>query len=285
MRKFTLLVALFAAMTLSAQEPEWVAQIEIEGQQITSLNCQNLHELINAGKTDTKQEMAVTYDREKSVLLFRNADIKWHDVKNLPFLKVEENLTIVAEGSNSVEMKDAKYFIVAKADVTIQAEEAGENKLMAYGISWGQVAEKAPYSGTYVYLDGEADLTVKNITAAAHYFEYGIVGSQEGANKVNFVGASFYMDISKEATMEISEMNLSGCEIKSPAGAAFSAELKGIAKDGKLVAGESIMIRLKTEGIDNILESSNPEIKKFVNGQLYIFRNGEIFNAQGARVE
>ena len=75
MRKFTLFAALFAAMTLSAQEPEWVAQIEIEGQQINSLNCQNLHELLKAEKADEEKDMAVTFDREKSVLLFRNGQL------------------------------------------------------------------------------------------------------------------------------------------------------------------------------------------------------------------
>ena len=40
------------------------------------------------------------------------------------------------------------------------------------------------------------------------------------------------------------------------------------------------------EAIDEILESSNLEILKFLrNGQLYILRNGEVYNAQGARVE
>jgi hypothetical protein len=40
------------------------------------------------------------------------------------------------------------------------------------------------------------------------------------------------------------------------------------------------------EGLDEILESSNPEILKFVrNGQLFILRDGVIYNAQGARVE
>lgn len=40
------------------------------------------------------------------------------------------------------------------------------------------------------------------------------------------------------------------------------------------------------EAIGEVFESSDSEILKFVrNGQLYILRNGEIFNAQGARVE
>lgn len=226
MKKLTLLVALFAAMNLSAQEPEWVAKIEIEGQPITSLNCQNLHELLKAEKIDKNKDMAVTFDREKSVLLFRNADIKWHDVQNLPFLKVEEKLTIVAEGTNSVEMKSANYFIFAKSDVTVQAVNTDEDKLLSYGKSWGQVAEDAPHSGICVLLDGNANLTLTNVAFYGHYFEHSLVGTKDANNKVTFDKASLFGDISKEVTLEINDMQFIGCEIKRPAGAAFSPELK-----------------------------------------------------------
>ena len=285
MKKITLFVALFAAMTLSAQTPEWVAQIEIEGQQINSLNCQNLHELLNAGKVDKNQEMSVTYDRETSVLRFRNADIKWHDVQNLPFLKVEENLTIVAEGENTVEMQDAKYFIVAKSDVTIQSSSPEGNKLIAYGITWTQVGDKAPYSGIFAYLDGNVNMTISNVISSANYFEHAFVGSTNGAAKLTFNNASVGMIPSAEATMEISEMNFILCAIAKPKDSGFSAELKGIALNGQLVAGEMITIRPVGEGLDQITndQSSN---RKFINdGQLFILRDGKTFNALGVEIK
>lgn len=286
MKKMTLFVALFAAITLSAQEPEWVAKIEIAGQQITSLNCQNLHELLNATQYDKKKEMSVTFDREKSVLLFRNADIRWYDVQNRPFLNVDENLTIVAEGDNTVEMESAKYFIVAKSDVTIQAANPDDDKLIAYGISWGQVAEDAPYSGIFVFLDGNVNLTINSINFCAHYFVQGIVGANEATNKVKFDKTSFYAAVSNEVTKEINEINLIGCEIKRPAGAAFSPELKGFAKDGKLVAGEKyFLISPISEAIDNPMVNGSQNGKFFRDGQLYLMYEGRMYDVRGARVE
>ena len=282
MRKFTLFAALFAAMTLFAQTPEWTAQIEIEGQQITSLNCQNLHELLKAVPKDDQKEMAVTYDREKSVLLFRNADIKWADAKNAPFLKVEEKLTIVAEGENSVEMVDSKNFIAAKNDVTIQGGEAAENKLLTYGISWGQKVEKASFSGTFALLDGNVNLTISNLILSANYYEHAFVGGQDATNKVNLNNVSCMIDISKEATKNIAEMNLSGCAITKPAGAAFSSQLKGIALDGQLVAGTQIAIRLAGQAIDQITNDQAPMTNKTIkDGRLIILRGDKTYTVSG----
>lgn len=287
MRKYTLFVALCAAMTLFAQTPEWTTKIEIEGQQITSLNYQNLPELLNAMPYDGKQEMAVTYDHEKSVLLFRNANIQWDDVQNRPFLKIEENLTIVAEGENHVEMMNAKYFIVTKNDVTISGNGAETNKLLTYGINWGQLAENAPYSGTYAYLDGNVNLTLDNVTSSAAYYEHAIVGAEGCTNKVNFNNAMSGMITSLEATIEINEMNFNGCRITRPKGAAFSPELKGIALNGKLVAGaELISIRPIGEGIDQIFKSSDSQIFKFVkDGQILILRGDKTYTIDGREVQ
>jgi len=70
-----------------------------------------------------------------------------------------------------------------------------------------------------------------------------------------------------------------------PAGAEFSPELKGIAKDGKLVVGEQVLITLADdEAIENV-QSETQHQKVFHDGQLLILRDGEVYNAQGARVE
>ena len=286
MKKITLFVALVAAMTLSAEEPEWVSKIEIAGQQITSLNCQKLHELLNATPIDDAKDMAVTFDREKSVLLFRNVEIKWHEVQDRPFLKVEEKLTIVAEGDNNVEMKDAKYFLYAKSDVTIQSENVAENKLNTHGLSWEQkIGDTTPKSGIYAFLDGNVNLTISNVLNSANDYEQGIVGTKDATNKVTFDKASFFMSLSKEATVEINEMKFVGCEINAPSGAVYSPELKGIAKDGQLVVGGTVRIRPISEAIEDVISQKSDSQKILHDGQLYILRNGEVYNATGARVE
>ena len=284
MKKFTLFVALCAAMTLSAQTPEWVAKIEIEGQQINSLNCQKLHELVNAVQKDDTKDMAVTFDHENSVLLFRNAWIKWPEAKNGPFLKIAEKVTIVAEDINEIEMTDAKNFIVTESDVTIKGNEEGD-KILATGLSWMQPKDKAAYSGTFAALNGNANLTLQNVTSSATYFEHAIVGTKDANNKVNFENASFGMFVSKEATMEITEMSLNGCYIHKPAGAAFSPELKGIAMDGKLVA-DTITIRKGEQAIENIMVNDKGQNAKFFrDGQLLIENNSRIYTIQGQEIK
>ena len=50
--------------------------------------------------------------------------------------------------------------------------------------------------------------------------------------------------------------------------------------------GDNIKPIQAAEALDEILESSDTEVLKFIqNGQLFILRNGEIYNASGARVE
>lgn len=283
MRKFTLFVALFAAMNFSAQEPEWVAQIEIEGQQINSLNCQNLHELLNAKQIDKQKEMSVSFDRENSVLFFRNAFITWSDAKTAPFLKINEKLTIKAEGETQVVMTEAKAFIETTSDVSFIGSQSEErDALIVYGHS------TAGSSGIFAFLDGNnVNLDFEQVTVSANQCVNALVGSTGGTHKVSFNYASFGMQPQQEATKEITEMNFNHSIIYKPSGAAFSAELKGIAKDGKLIAGEQVLIRMvDDEAIDNQFGNSNLQNGKFFNdGQLLILRDGVIYNAHGARVE
>ena len=50
--------------------------------------------------------------------------------------------------------------------------------------------------------------------------------------------------------------------------------------------GDNIKPIQAAEALDEILESSDTEVLKFIkNGQLLILRNGEMYNASGARVD
>ena len=281
MKKMTLFVALFAAITLSAQEPEWVAKIEIAGQQITSLNCQNLHELLNASQIDKQKEMAVSYDHENAVLLFRNAFITWAEAKTAPFLKINEKLTIKVEGETQVVMTEAKSFIETTSDVSfIGALTEERNALIVYGHS------TQGFSGIFAYLDGnEVNLNFEQVTVSAGQCVNALVGSMGGSHKVTFNYANFGMESKQEATKEITEMVFNHSKIYKPAGAEFSPELKGIVKDGKLIAGEQIFIkRVDDDAIEN--QQSEMQQQKIIrDGQLLIYRNGEMYDAHGARVE
>ena len=281
MKKFSLFVALCAAMTLSAQEPEWVAEIEIEGQQINSLNCQSLHELLNAKQIDKKQEMSVTYDRENSVLFFRNAFITWSDAKTAPFLKINQKLTIKAEGETQVVMTEAKSFIETTSDVSfIGSQSEGKDALIVYGHS------TEGSSGIFAYLDGnDVNMDFEQVTVSANQCVNALVGSAGGAHKVSFNYASFGMQPQKEATLEITEMTFNHSKIYKPADAQFSPELKGIVLNGALIAGQSVLIkRVDDEAIEN--QHAEIQNQKLIrDGQLLILRDGEMYNAQGTRVE
>lgn len=68
----------------------------------------------------------------------------------------------------------------------------------------------------------------------------------------------------------------------------YSVVAKKNASDTETLYSESISFTTKQAptGIDEILDSSNPAIMKFIrDGQLYILREGEIYNATGVRVE
>lgn len=266
--------------------PEWKADVEIAGRTINSFNCNHLHEVLHSIKAETKgEDPIISYNKEYGNLYFRNSNTAWQDAKNGPFLKIAEKLTIIVEGENMVEMTSADKFIETEHDITISGNQnEASGKLIAYGITWGQYADKNPYSGIYASLKGNANLTVYNVTAAANYFEHAIVGSKGGTHKVYFQGASMAMVTSKEATMEITDMSFHHCEITKPAGAAFSAELKGIAKDGKLVTGEQVIIRPTEEAIDNV-EGGNGQCTKVLReGRLFIqLQDGTIYDATGRK--
>ena len=281
MKKITLLVALCAAMNLLATEPEWSSEIEIEGQKITALNGQNLHELLNASKIDKQKEMSVTFDLENSVLLFQNAFIVWSDAKTGPFLKIDEPLTIKVEGENQIVLTDSKSFIETTRNVSfIGTQKEERDALIVYGHS------TEGSSGIFACLNGnDVNLEFEKVTVSANQCINALVGSAGQAHKVTFNYAKFGMQPQKEATLEITDMVFNHSKITKPAGAEFSPELKGIAKDGKLVAGEQVIINLADdEAIENI-QSETRNQKVFHDGQLLILRDGEVFNAQGARVE
>ena len=228
--------------------------------------------------------MNVYYDHDKSELIFRNAKIEWADAKNAPFLKVEQMLTIVAEGENTIEMTSAKEFIHALNHVIIKGEEPSVNKLVAYGITYAQYADKEPYSGIFAYLGQTGSLAISNVTVGADYFESAIVGSTGDSHSVTFEKASVGMFVSKEATKEITEMNFIECAITKPAGAEFSPELRGIALNGQLVFGETVTIRPVSEGIENTLVNGGNQ-KFFRDGQLFILRGDKTYTVQGQEVK
>lgn len=274
----------YSANEVRFATPEWKANVEIAGRTINSFNYNNLHEMLQVKKLDAKgEDSLIVYNKEYGTLYFRNSKVNWAEAKTGPFLKIGEKLTILVSNDNEVEMTNAVSFIQTKNDVTIQSN--GEDaRLVAYGITWGQIAEKHPKSGTFVQLEGNANLTISEVIATANAFEHGIVGAKEGTNKVYFPKAAVLLDVSKEATMEINDMSFTDCEISKPSGAAYSAELKGIAKDGKLVTGEQVIIRTKEEAIDNV-EGGNGQCTKVLReGRLFIqLPDGTMYDASGIK--
>ena len=276
----------FYAKEVRFATPEWKAPVEIAGRTINSLNYNHLAEVLKATKMDGKgEEPSIIYEKENATLSFSNAKIDLSEPLNGPFLRVGEKLRIYASGENAVEMTDAKEFIHAERDVSIDGNGPEENKLIAYGITWGEMAEEKPYSGTYAYLDGNVNFSVYNVIAAANYFEHAIVGSKGDTHKVYFNHASVAMISSKEATQEIDEMQFYECAIKKPAGAEFSPELKGIALDGKLVANEMIVIRPVEEGIENVQMNNGQCTKVIRDGRLFFqMQDGTIYDATGRKL-
>ncbi|MBO4249878.1 MAG: carbohydrate-binding domain-containing protein [Paludibacteraceae bacterium] len=275
----------YSAKEVRFATPEWKADVEIAGRTINSFNYNNLHEMLQVKKLDKKgEDSLIVYNKEYGTLSFTNVQFQWTEAKTGPFLKIGEKLTILVRGDNEVEMTNAVSFIQTKNDVTIQSN-GQDARLVAYGISWGQIAEKLPKSGTFVQLEGDANLSISEVIATANAFEYGIIGAKEGTNKVYFPKAAVLLDVSKEATMEINDMSFTDCEISKPSGAAYSAELKGIAKDGKLVAGEQVLIRTKEEAIENIGQKPRANSQKLLqDGRLFIqLQDGTIYDATGRK--
>ena len=270
--------------------PEWKAPVEIAGRTINSFNYNHLAEVLKATKRDSKgEEPSIDYSKADASLAFSNANIVLSEPLNGPFLKVAEKLTIYANGENAIEMASTKEFIHAERDLTIMGNGVEENKLLTYGITWGELAEEKPYSGTYVYLDGNVNLHIYNVLTTADLYEHAIVGSTGDSHKVTFTHASAALITSKEVTMEITEMAFNQCEIRTPSGAAFSPELKGIALDGKLYVpeqkGKGVIIRPVEEGIDNVPMNNGQCTKVIRDGRLFFqMQDGTIYDATGRKL-
>ena len=203
--------------------------LEIVGKKVTSDNCGNL--TIFDGVSGT-----VKYDPTNKVLTLQSATIS--STTTNAIVSNIDGLTINVIGTNSLTTTD---------NATISFRRP-------LTITGGGTLNAKSGSDCAVYAN-ETNLTINNCTVNAESSTYAIAGS-DGTRETLTINNAMVAAEGKEngSICDFANVVLVGCDILQPAGAAFDADLRGIALNGAIVKSKVIIgdpSSIHTPTIDN----------------------------------
>ncbi len=195
--------------------------LKILGTEVTDENAADLSGI--GGVTSGE----IAYDNDTKTLTLTNAVIYDEDDDfNGIYNSDIENLNVKLIGNNSITSTSAAF--VLEKPTTI----SGTGTLTVQTLSPNDAG---------IFLS-EAPLTIKNCTVTA-IGDYGIAGNNGFSGEVLKIENATVKakGEAKGSIADIQELTLTGCEIISPAGAAFDAEKHGVSKDNNIVKEEIVI--------------------------------------------
>ncbi|MBQ8100575.1 MAG: hypothetical protein IJ169_04730 [Paludibacteraceae bacterium] len=253
----------------------------IAGREVNSFNYENLHDAIGAsGANEGYYELK--YDPDKKELVFDNISFSASLVTygaGEPFLKVTGDLNIVIKGTNQINTSGlVKTDFLKLQGGTLAVSGKYENpKIDIFGSDDNSFAE----------LQTGATLSFEqNLTLSATGFAKGVHGANANTGTtVKFNYTDVTIGAKEEVYSDIESMEFENARIISPEEAAFSAELRGVAVGGQLVANNQVIVESHLENaIDDISGAREGVRKELRDGAVYIIRGDKRYNLLGAEV-
>ena len=199
--------------------------LKIAGTQVTSENYADLSVIEGV-------EGTAKYDPDTKTLTLDDATIVSQKQSSQAIMANIDGLTIKVTGINRV--KGHTTSITTSQPLTIK----GEGTLYV---------ESATDCAIYA---ANTHLTIENCTIHAKGV-YGIAGVQGFSEQLTLRNATVTAEGTSGSIADFAQLNLEGCAITTPAGAAFDAALKGVALNGTLVK-EKVEIKPSPSAIDNV---------------------------------
>lgn len=242
-----LFIAMCAMPTTAQAQTEY--ELWVCGTQVTSANCGDLSVIEGvSGK--------VSYNPDTKVLMLQDATIKTEG--KLLFKSNIDGLTMQVVGTNSLETDKAVFWFTAP--LTIMG---------------GGVLNMLSTDNCTLYARG-TNLTIEDCTINAEGKEFGFAGNNGTNETLTIKNASISVEGKKYGTIvDFAELNLIGCAITQPAGAAFDAEVHAVAIDGNPVKTKIVITK---GGTGIAMPTLNPAAKQGVYSLSGVKLNGEVNN-------
>ena len=277
-------------------EPEINYSLRLCGQYVTDKNCSDIASHISGiTKVDPEAPSQLAYDEETNTLTMQNVKLTTSDVTWAVFNQID-GLTIEVLDTCVLH---TPYCIALRTDNNLTIRGANSNaylKVLNDGPLDHQIG--TIYAGTcYTALTtfNSASLTIEDCTVQAE----GAGGIKaQGSSLVTLKRVNLTAKVIGTPTSDAQrnvmytflanvEPVLVDCELISPEGLAFSSSLGGYAVNGELTRDEMKIgyTPVDPSGLEQMEQSPMGNGKFIRDGQLFIRRGNELYNAQGARVK
>ena len=269
--KKTLLIAVMAISTIFAQAQAWQSNTKFCNVYISSENVNALTTL--AGATSG----TITYDYASNTLTF--TDVEWTRPSSgiWPLIKAEDTakpLNVVFNGTNILDNNSMQRAILS-TDADTDVRVIGRSpKLDVVTIKSGNGFNAS-----------SSHMTIKNLTVNLENNDWTIGGWGPSARSrlvIDFCNITahpknFMFD-------DLTSFQLIDCAFKTPADAAYDEAQFAVVSEGAKLKDIDVEIEAKATAIPQV-HAQKQAGKVIKDGQLYIERNGELYNATGARVK
>lgn len=257
----------------------------IAGREVNSFNYQNLHEAIGANGVD-EGYFNIEYFPETKELVFNNISFSASTIEygaGEPFLRVTGDLNIAVRGGNIINNSGwakTDFLHLQNGNVTITGQYA-EPTIYVYG-------SEGSYDDSFAVLETGTTLSFEsNLDLTAAQFKKGVHGVSANTNatvKFNYTDVAIAAE--QEVYSNIAQMEFDHARISYPQEAAFSAELRGVAANGLLVANDQVTVESYLEdALEDISGTREGVRKELRDGAVYIIRGDKRYNVLGAEVK
>ncbi|MBR0297077.1 MAG: hypothetical protein IJQ95_06785 [Paludibacteraceae bacterium] len=269
--KKTLLIATMAISTVFAQAQAWQTTFKLCNVYITSENVNDLATVANV--------TSGTIEFNNSTNTLTLTDVNWTRPTSGTwyFIKSEDTgtpLNVVFKGTNILDnnsMQRAILHVDPSTEIRVSGGSPKSDNLTIRG-------------GNGLNID-QGLLTIKNLalTFEDNIWTIGGYGpSSMGQLIINFCDITAHP--SNNMFDDLTSFQMIDCVFKTPADAVYDETQHAVVSEGVKLKDIDVKIIAKTTGIPQVHAQKQAE-KVIVNGQLLIERNGELFNATGARVK
>lgn len=208
---FLLFMATAAVITPCGAQTETDYELEVAGVKVTSKNCSDLSVIEGVSGR-------VGYDPYENYLFLYDAKIE--SKNGVPVVLAKKDVEIFVVGNCTLSAENAPCIVYEKGGSLYSTPSEGTLKCYApEDYAAVLFAEKLNINGTELEATGK----------------YGVAGSGDSA-ALGIVRGGLKAYGKQSATYNIASFEKEGVKFMSPEGFYFDAELRGMAKDGKLVS-------------------------------------------------
>lgn len=269
--KKTLLIAVMAVSTIFAQAQAWQSNTKFCGEYISSINVNDLATLAQVTSG------TITFDYASNTLTL--TDVVWTRPSSAIYYFIcaedmTKPLNVVFNGTNSFDNNSMQRVIIHSEPDTEVRVIGRSPKLDVVNIKGGNGINMS-----------SSHMTIKNLTLNFEDNDWTIGGwgptvrSQLVIDFCNITAhpKNYMFD-------DLTSFQLIDCQFKTPVDAAFDATQFAVVSEGAKLKDIDVEIEAKATAIPQV-HAQKQAGKVIKDGQLYIERNGELFDVTGARVK